>query len=518
MRVDRFFEARFPGLSFSHIQRIIRKGEVRVNGKRTEPKARLETGTKRAHSAAQARPRRSCATTRRSRSEGPRLSQVDHALRGRRRAGAQQAGRPRRAGRLRHDAPRRRHARRVARPAPATRSVRGWCIGSTRTRPAACWSPRRALPRRRSPRPSARVRRARSIGRWWPACRSRSRAASRPISPSRRSTRTRFMRIAKHGEKDAVHAVTYYAVVETSAQKLAWLSLKPVTGRTHQLRAHMAHVRPPDRRRSEIFQHRELAIAGRHAEQAASAGAPHRGAASARRHHRRHGAAAGRTCSRRGICSGSTPRATTRSRTRRRRSSGAAAPYPMSMCACGSGFCSLAVVLALLLRRARECRGARRRLLDHEAGAGRRPASPTTTSRRAAPGSSVDHPDAPAPDEPRRIPDMPPPVVVPQTGQAYAESAAAGAGLQAKAAARPGRIAPCAARIRPAFTAQTGVTRTTSSTADISDSCVEVTLSPPRSDERAPQARLKSPPSPARRKSARTARCRRSCCRSAPAP
>ena len=44
MRVDRFFEARFPGLSFSHIQRIIRKGEVRVNGKRTEPKARLEAG------------------------------------------------------------------------------------------------------------------------------------------------------------------------------------------------------------------------------------------------------------------------------------------------------------------------------------------------------------------------------------------------------------------------------------------------------------------------------------------
>ena len=44
MRVDRFFEARFPGLSFSHIQRIIRKGEVRVNGKRTQPKARLEFG------------------------------------------------------------------------------------------------------------------------------------------------------------------------------------------------------------------------------------------------------------------------------------------------------------------------------------------------------------------------------------------------------------------------------------------------------------------------------------------
>ena len=29
MRVDRFLEARFPGLSFSHIQRIVRKGELR---------------------------------------------------------------------------------------------------------------------------------------------------------------------------------------------------------------------------------------------------------------------------------------------------------------------------------------------------------------------------------------------------------------------------------------------------------------------------------------------------------
>src|SRR5262249_46037431 len=43
-RVDRFVEARFPGLAFSHIQRIIRKGELRVNGKRAQPKQRLETG------------------------------------------------------------------------------------------------------------------------------------------------------------------------------------------------------------------------------------------------------------------------------------------------------------------------------------------------------------------------------------------------------------------------------------------------------------------------------------------
>src|SRR5690242_910570 len=44
MRVDRFLEARFPGLSFSHIQRIVRKGELRVDGKRVDSKDRLEAG------------------------------------------------------------------------------------------------------------------------------------------------------------------------------------------------------------------------------------------------------------------------------------------------------------------------------------------------------------------------------------------------------------------------------------------------------------------------------------------
>src|SRR6185437_9990586 len=44
MRVDRFLEARFPSLSFSHIQRVIRKGEVRVDGKRTQPNNRLAAG------------------------------------------------------------------------------------------------------------------------------------------------------------------------------------------------------------------------------------------------------------------------------------------------------------------------------------------------------------------------------------------------------------------------------------------------------------------------------------------
>ena len=50
------------------------------------------------------------------------------------------------------------------------------------------------------------------------------------------------MRVARHGEDEASHAVSLYSVVEKAGQTLAWLSMRPVTGRTHQLRAHAAHI------------------------------------------------------------------------------------------------------------------------------------------------------------------------------------------------------------------------------------------------------------------------------------
>lgn len=61
-------------------------------------------------------------------------------------------------------------------------------------------------------------------------------------APGARDADRELMRRARHGEEGAQFAITDYSVIAEAAQKAAWVALKPLTGRTHQLRFHMAEI------------------------------------------------------------------------------------------------------------------------------------------------------------------------------------------------------------------------------------------------------------------------------------
>jgi 23S rRNA pseudouridine955/2504/2580 synthase len=242
MRVDRFFEARFPGLSFSHIQRVIRKGEVRVNGKRTEPKNRLEAGqTVRIPPLKLDQPKPRAPGSEADEKTRAFLKSItlyedaDVLVLNKPMGLAVQGG----SGTTRHldgmlEVLRDAHGQRPRLVHRLDKDTAG-CLLVAKTRFAAS-----ALAQ------TFRSRSARKV--YWALVAGVPKVPQGRISTflaKEEREDESVMRIAQHGDRGASHAVTYYAVVDTSGPLLSWISLKPVTGRTHQLRAHMDHINHP---------------------------------------------------------------------------------------------------------------------------------------------------------------------------------------------------------------------------------------------------------------------------------
>lgn len=237
-RLDRWFRRRYPGLAHGRLEKLLRTGQIRVNGKRARAGTRLDAGdrirvpplsdlgetgphrrTAAPPSAAEAEALRAAVLYR-----DADMIALDK-LPGLPVQGGSRVGRHLDAmlDALRFDAdeaPRLVHR--------LDRDTSGVLLLARHARAA------RALTALFRGRGLRKLYWALVVGRPRPA---RGRIDA-PLAKRRADAGERVVAVDEGG----VRAVTDYAVIEAAGRHLAWLALMPRTGRTHQLRAHAASV------------------------------------------------------------------------------------------------------------------------------------------------------------------------------------------------------------------------------------------------------------------------------------
>ena len=244
MRLDRWFKLHFPGLGFGHLQKLLRSGQIRVDGGRAKADTRVAPGqTIRVPPLDIDRKEAAPLTARtiRDRSDHDLLRDMllhedDKVFVFDKPAGlAVQGG----SGITRHldrmlDAWRNRKGEKPRLVHRLDRDTSGVLVVA-RTRLASVRLGE-----------AFRGRTTRKL--YWALVKGVPKTPSDKISTWLVKEQTPDgdrVRIARHGEKGADHAVSFYRLVEQAGQALSWLEMEPHTGRTHQLRVHAAHIDCP---------------------------------------------------------------------------------------------------------------------------------------------------------------------------------------------------------------------------------------------------------------------------------